>query len=131
MTKNIKRLSYIIIFTIFVIQAKVINATSLMDGVSSNCVSEGSCQLNDVGLLAINISRWILGIVGSLSLLAFVYGGVLWLISGGNRETVQKGRQVMIGAVIGLAIVFSSYLIISFVLNAIGSSYADKWMKLP
>jgi len=104
-------------------------AQSIMESVEEKCRVDGSCELSDLGKLAIGISRWILGIVGSLSLLAFVYGGVLFLISAGNRETVQKAKQVIIGAVIGLTIVFASYLIIQFVLQALG--YQETWTTIP
>ena len=67
-----------------------------------------------------NIIRALTGIMGSAALLVFVYGGVMWLISGGNAERVKAGTQAMIWAVIGIIVVFSSYAIISLVLKALG-----------
>lgn len=77
------------------------------------------CKLDDFVIIIIRVSQVILGLVGSLSLMAFVYGGVLFLISGGSSERVTKGRQAITGAVIGLAIVFASYAIITFVFVAL------------
>lgn len=88
------------------------------------------CTLNDFGVLAINIAGWILGIVGSLSLLMFVYGGVLLLMSGGNTETVGKGKQALTNAVIGLIIVLMSYMIIGFVFKATGADATGAWSKI-
>ncbi|MBI2436868.1 MAG: hypothetical protein HYV41_03970 [Candidatus Magasanikbacteria bacterium] len=62
------------------------------------------------------------GIMGSLALLVFVYGGFMWLTAAGNPEHVKKGTQAMIWAVIGIIVVFSSYAIITLVLNAIGAT---------
>ncbi|MFC1678392.1 hypothetical protein ACFLZ9_01495 [Patescibacteria group bacterium] len=118
----------LILSIVLIGQINVVFAGSIMP--EGECKDSGSCELSDLAQLAISIARWILGIVGSLALLAFVYGGVLFLISGGNRETVQKGKQVMIGAVIGLAIVFASYLIVGFVLQAMGSVYQGSWMNI-
>jgi phosphotransferase system glucose/maltose/N-acetylglucosamine-specific IIC component len=70
-------------------------------------------------LLAVNIARWILGIVGSLSLVMFIYGGFMFLISGGSSESVQKAKKIILAAVIGLIIVFCSWLIIRFVLKTL------------
>lgn len=70
--------------------------------------------------VAIAISKWILGIVGSVALLMFVYGGIMFLISGGSSERVEKGKQIIIGSVIGLVIVFASYTIIGFVFHSLG-----------
>ncbi|HAT03524.1 MAG TPA: hypothetical protein DCS29_01970 [Candidatus Magasanikbacteria bacterium] len=79
--------------------------------------------LGEVKMLPIvfgNIIRALTGIMGSAALLVFVYGGVMWLISGGNAERVKAGTQAMIWAVIGIIVVFSSYAIISLVLKALG-----------
>jgi len=73
-------------------------------------------------LLAINIANWILGIVGSLALLFFIYGGFTFLISAGNTAQVDKGKKILGGAVVGLLIVFCSYLIIKFSLQAFGAN---------
>lgn len=80
----------------------------------------GNYAINDFITLAINIARWILGIVGSLSLVMFIYGGFMFLISAGSSESVTKAKQIIVAAVIGLAIVFSSYLIIKFTLDSMG-----------
>lgn len=51
----------------------------------------------------------VLGVVGSLALLMFVYGGLTWMTSSGNAEKVKKGRDIIIWSAIGLAIIFSAY----------------------
>jgi hypothetical protein len=83
----------------------------------------GNYTLDDFVVLAINVSRWILGIVGSLSLIMFIYGGFMFLISAGSSETVTKAKKVIVAAVIGLIIVFASYLIIKFVLGTLGINW--------
>lgn len=97
-------------------------------GAEGNC---GDYSLNDFISLAIKISDYILGIVGSLALLAFVYGGIVFLISGGSSEKVEKGKQILLGAVIGLAVVFASYTIIQFTMSALGVQEAADggWAK--
>lgn len=90
--------------------------------------SKNNCELNDFVRLAVEISKWILGITGSLALLAFIYGGFVWMLSGGSSERVQKGKQIFTGAVIGLVIVFTSYMIIGFVLVKSGFiQQGDNW----
>ncbi len=81
--------------------------------------SEGDCSLNTFIVLGIRLSDIILGVVGSLTLLMFVYGGVTLLLSGGNSETVSKGKSIILGSVVGLCIVFGSYTIIKFTVNNI------------
>ena len=66
-----------------------------------------------------SIVRTILGVVGALSLFMFVYGGMLWMTSGGNSQRVEKGKETLTWATIGLAVIFSSYAILSFVFKAL------------
>jgi len=83
----------------------------------------GDYSVNDFLSLAINISKWILGIVGSLSLIMFIYGGFMFLISGGSADAVGHAKKILVAAVIGLIIVFASYLIIKFALGALGLNW--------
>ena len=80
----------------------------------------GDYEVNDFLALGVKISNILLGLVGSLALLAFVVGGVMFLASGGNKTLVDRGKATIIGAVIGLLIVFASYTIINFTADALG-----------
>ena len=94
------------------------SADSIVD-TSSSCYTDGSCQLSDFSRLAVRIANFIWAISGSLALLAFVYGGFLFLTSAGMSDRVTKGRQTLIGAIIGLAIVFGSWLIVYYIMKNI------------
>lgn len=60
-----------------------------------------------------------LGIVGSIALLVFMWGGLMWMTSVGNPERVSKGKMTILWAAIGLAVIFTSYALVSFTLNAL------------
>ena len=107
--------------------------TSPMDQCKQYC---GEYEVNDFVALGVRVSQIILGIVGSLALLAFVAGGVMFLASGGNKNLVDRGKATIIGAVIGLVVVFASYTIISFAADAMGvettsgkSIFQTDWFK--
>jgi len=85
--------------------------------------STGNYTLDDIVMIAVRASRWILGIVGSLALLMFVYGGFMFLISSGSSDKISKAKAIIVAAIVGLIIVFSSYLIIQFVLKTIGINW--------
>lgn len=120
-------------FKKFLIFALILTATAGIFGLALNTQAQtsiidtnnphyeqGNYTIDDFVILAIRISRIILGIVGSLSLIMFIYGGFMFLISAGSSESITKARKIIIAAIIGLIIVFASYLIIKFVLGAIG-----------
>lgn len=61
----------------------------------------------------------IMGLIGSITLLMFIYGGFVWMASAGNPEKVKKGRDILVWTAIGLFVIFSSYAIVSFVIKSI------------
>ncbi len=81
---------------------------------------QGNYELNDFVVLVINASNLILRFVGSLTLLFFIYGGIMFLLSSGNKEQVSKATGIIKAAVVGLIIVFASFIIIKFVLQSLG-----------
>ena len=106
----------------------------LMGSVDSQCATEGKCELSDALRVGVWVTQWILGIVGSLALLMFIYGGFTWLTSAGNTKAVDKGKAIVMGAVAGLVVVFMSYSIIDFSLRKLGynSPLSGKdWFSVP
>ncbi len=81
----------------------------------------GAYGTNDFFTLIVKVSNIILGIVGALALLAFVAGGMMFLLSGGSQTWVTRGKATLVGAVIGLLIVFFSYTVIRF----LGGKFVD------
>lgn len=80
------------------------------------------CQLNDIVQTVVNFARLLFGFVGSAVLLMFVYGGFVWLTSGGTPEKVKKGHEIIKNAIIGLIIVFAAFTIIQFIFSAFGAT---------
>lgn len=70
--------------------------------------------LGDGGILVI-VSRIIgalLGILGVLGLLVFVYAGVIYMTAGGSSERVKHAVGTMKFAMIGLGLIVFSYVIV-------------------
>jgi len=70
----------------------------------------------DVPTLIGLIIKGALGIVGSIALLMFVYGGFLLLVSQGDSAKIQKGKATMVWAAAGLAVIFGSYIFVSYII---------------
>jgi hypothetical protein len=96
---------------------------------SSSSYSKGNYNLNDMLALATWAANWILGIVGSLTLLMFIYGGFILLTSAGSNEKVGEAKKIITAAVVGLVIVLGSYMIIRFVTSALGLSWSGQELK--
>jgi hypothetical protein len=65
------------------------------------------------------IIKAVLGTVGAFALLMFVYGGLLMLTSAGKSDQINKGKQVLVWAVIGLAMILASYTLTNTVIQGI------------
>lgn len=125
MFKKIIVFSILLTFSLLILTPVFVNGQGLVPESVGGCPAgyEGNCgnyNLNSFIELAVNISRWILGIVGSLTLLMFIYGGIVFLISAGSSEKIGEAKKIITAAVIGLLIVLSSFLIIKFVLKSMG-----------
>ncbi len=72
-----------------------------------------------VQLVIGNVIKAALGIVGSIALLMITYGGFLWLTSMGNANQVEKGKNTLIWATIGLALIFGAYALTSYIIGII------------
>ncbi len=92
----------------------------LLKGVQAACAVCGQCSIADIFVVGNTVVELILGLSGSFMLLMMVYGGFIFLTSGGNSSQVDKGKKVMFGAIIGIIIVFTAYTVIQFILGALG-----------
>ena len=61
------------------------------------------------------IVNTVLYFLGAIAVLLFLYAGWLWFSSRGNKDQIDKAKKIMISAVIGLAIIFSSYAIVNWI----------------
>jgi len=80
----------------------------------------GNYNLDDFVKLLVNATTLVLSLVGSIALIMFIFGGITMMVSGGNKEQIDKGRKAIVAAAIGLIIVFSSYMIMQFTLKSLG-----------
>jgi hypothetical protein len=78
---------------------------------------EGSSPQTLIGK-AINA---VLGLVGSLALVMFIFGGFTWMLAAGSPDKVKKGKDIIVWSVIGLVVIFSAYAMVKFVFTGLGA----------
>ena len=79
----------------------------------------GNLGTADIQTVAGTIIQVVLGLLGLIALLIVLYGGFMWMTSGGNEEKVAKAKKILISGVIGLIIILTAYVITSFILETI------------
>jgi amino acid transporter len=119
----LKKTFFIIIPLVFLLLA--VGGNVIAETASSTDVDkvelENPLPTVDMRMILGNIVATAMGVLGSLVLLVFIYGGFLWLTAAGSAEKVSKGSQTMLWAIVGLFIIFGAYGIISLVFSAIGA----------
>lgn len=88
----------------------------LLSSVSPDCRVQGNCSICEIIGTAIYIFKWVMGMLGGAVLLLFVWHGFSLIISAGEAEKVKKARDGLVHTLIGLAIVFGSWLIVNVVI---------------
>lgn len=54
------------------------------------------------------------GIMGSIALGIFIFGGLLWMFSMGNQDRIQKAQNLLVWAGLGVLVILASYAIVQF-----------------
>lgn len=67
--------------------------------------------------IVVNVTNWILGFVTILAVLMLIWGGAQYLISMGDEAAVQKAKNTITYAILGLIIVGISYAVVALVVN--------------
>jgi hypothetical protein len=89
----------------------------------SNAALPNPLGTTDINLVAARIINNVLGLVGTISLILFIYGGLIWMTSAGSADKVKKGRDILVWAVIGMAVVFLSYMMVKFVIQGVQGTF--------
>jgi hypothetical protein len=72
---------------------------------------------NPVGAFILQMINLIALTAASLSFLAVVVAGFLMMSAAGNENQLNKGKEILSKAIIGLVITLSAYFIVAFVQN--------------
>lgn len=100
------------------------------DSVSALSMGEGAkaAQGNDQAesLFAPNglfqkISNIALFLLGAVSVLMLIYGGIRYTISGGDSGAISAAKNTILYAIVGIVVALLAYAIVGFVINALSS----------
>ena len=73
----------------------------------------------DPRVIAANVIRVILGFLGIIAVILIMYGGFIWMMSGGNEIKISQAKKILLNASMGLIVVLAAFGIASFVLNSL------------
>lgn len=63
----------------------------------------------------IRVWQLVITIGGLMVVLYFIWGSLEWILAGGDQSKIQKGRDRIVQAVIGMILLAGSFIIVSFI----------------
>lgn len=84
---------------------------------SKECACCGDCTLTDGLAVFIYVADLILKYVGVVSLLMLIFGGLMWILSGGNESQIKKGKDIIKYTFLGIIIIFTAWIVVNFVID--------------
>lgn len=60
----------------------------------------------------------LLFIIGAISVIMIIVGGLRYVISGGDSSAVNSAKNTILYAIVGLVVAFAAYAIVNFVIGA-------------
>jgi hypothetical protein len=70
--------------------------------------------------LVANIIYWALGLSGTIALFMIIFSGYQFMFSGGDSKAVDGARKTLTFAVLGLFLIFLSFLILNIIATVTG-----------
>jgi hypothetical protein len=74
------------------------------------CLFGADCAFNTIANTALYV-------IGAVSVLMLIYGGIRYTTSGGSAENVTAAKNTILYAVVGIIIAIMSYAIVNFVIG--------------
>jgi hypothetical membrane protein len=130
MTKNSQK-----IFLSFLIIAGLFLAGEVLAGLVPCGTSEHPepCTLCHLWQLASNVINFLIfNLAVPATILLFLASGLIFLTSAGSEERIKLAKKIFTNTVIGIFIVFCSWLIIDTLLKSVAKGeFYEAWNKFP
>jgi len=104
-------------------------AYSAQEGVQAARGDGQPTELFGSGGIITTLTNTLLFVVGALSVIMIIVGGLRYIISGGNASAVSAAKNTVLYAIVGLIIAFLAFAAINWILGALtpgaGAGYTD------
>jgi cytochrome bd-type quinol oxidase subunit 2 len=91
-------------------------------GEGSESVSEDSPGLFEEGGVFKQITNIMLFLVGIISVIMLIVGGIRYVVSGGDQNAVQGAKNTILYAIIGIVVAFLAFAAVRFVTTNLNPS---------
>ena len=85
--------------------------------IQSGLKAAGGDTKDTSGTLITKLINVMLFIIGVLSVIMIIYGGIIYVISAGDSGRVSKAKNTIMYAIVGLIVALLAYAIVNFVIT--------------
>ncbi len=100
-------------------------------GLTGTTSSQAGLSQAPLTALAASVIQTVLGLVGVIFFILFIYGGFMWMTARGVDEQIKKAKKLIASAVVGLAIIILAYSISYFIINALEAPATSTTNNIP
>lgn len=130
MKLSIKKLTSAVAVFAFVVSAAILPVAPVSAACDPNSGIAGGIEcanpnpgqeasLFGEGSIFTTIVNVLLFIIGAISVIMLIYGGIRYTTSGGNSNSVTAAKNTIMYAIIGLVIAFLAFAVVNWILGAL------------
>ena len=119
---------WVVAFAVILGLMSVMTSTSVF-AQTADCTDSIECGVNAAGdglknkssleSVVRSVINTMLFLIGIISVIMLIVGGIRYVISGGNQSQVEGARNTILYAIIGLVVAFVAWGIVNFVIRAL------------
>ena len=80
-----------------------------------NATSAGTSTPTDANVVIKNVTNIMFFIIGAVSVIMLIYGGIRYTTSGGNTNSVTAAKNTIMYSIIGLVVAILAFAVVQFV----------------
>lgn len=107
------------LFTVFPVRASASSASAVQEALQK-ISGDSPVGEPDLGAAVARIvTNLLIPLAGLVAVGFLVYGGFVYITSGGDEKQIEQGKKTMVWAVIGIVCIMLSYAVVRFIISNI------------
>lgn len=123
MINNLKKILIVLTLALGVVGIAAPVNVSAIDVWEQPCAGDNtgstlcSSQSDDAQSIIRNVVNTLLFVLGAVSVVAIIIGGIMFAVSAGNADQIKRAKNTILYSVVGLAVAFAAYAIVNWVIE--------------
>ncbi len=107
--------------TVFLFNTVPAYAQLISPGDQPGRLSEATGGEGSFRNLILTFLNFFLGFLGLLAVVMVIYGGILYVTGAGEQDKLDKGKKIIMYAIVGIVIILLAFALVSTILGGLGA----------